>query len=143
MPRVDFYILDSPNLGSIHQFACRLAEKAWLLGHRVFIQTENEAQSQLMDDLLWTYRDGSFVPHSQQHVATSDEETHEVVIGQEVDLTHGPHLLINLAEKSVENSLTVARIAEIVSADPKRKNSGRFRFKEYQDRGYDLQHHDI
>ena len=147
MTKVDFYVLSSTNANSIHRFACRLAEKAWLLGHRVFIRTENESEAQLMDDMLWTFRDGSFVPHSQQRGASSAESSdggqREVIIGQQEDLPGDSHLLINLAEKTVENTLAVARIAEIVSADPEHKNAGRLRFKVYQDRRYDLHHHDI
>ena len=100
-----------------------------------------------MDDMLWTFRDGSFVPHSQQQgdssAESSDGGQREVIIGQEEDLPGDSHLLINLAEKTVENTLAVARIAEIVSADPEHKNAGRLRFKVYQDRRYDLHHHDI
>lgn len=44
-------------------FVCRLTEKAYTLGHRIYIQTESDQQSKLLDDLLWQYEASSFIPH--------------------------------------------------------------------------------
>ena len=49
MTQVDFYILQ---LGARHNrqgLGCRLAEKAWLQGHRVLIHTDSEQESQQLD----------------------------------------------------------------------------------------------
>ena len=63
MARVDFYVLPGSREIARQQFACRLAEKAYRLEHSVHIHVDDRAAMQRVDDLLWTFRDGSFVPH--------------------------------------------------------------------------------
>lgn len=61
--RVDFYVLAGPKPAARLRFACRLAEKAYRLDHRVHLQTGSAAEAEQLDELLWTFRQGSFVPH--------------------------------------------------------------------------------
>ena len=61
--RVDFYILAAADSAARLRFACRLAEKAYHLKHRVHLHTASAAAAADVDDLLWTFRQGSFVPH--------------------------------------------------------------------------------
>ena len=63
MTRVSFYLLNSQDVQSRQQFACRLAEKAVRQGNKVMIATGNEAESRELDQLLWSFRPESFVPH--------------------------------------------------------------------------------
>ena len=69
MSRVDFYVLAGTGEPSRHRFACRLAEKAYRLNNTVHIHTASQQQAELLDELLWTFRDGSFVPHELLGVA--------------------------------------------------------------------------
>jgi len=62
-PRVDFYVLPGTEARARLKFACRVAEKAYLAGQRVFVWLEDAAELQSFDDLLWTFADRSFVPH--------------------------------------------------------------------------------
>ena len=61
MTRVDFYQIetDEPTL----QFACRLIEKIYLLGHKAHIHTVDADQSQALDVMLWSFRADAFIPH--------------------------------------------------------------------------------
>ena len=63
MTQVDFYVLKDDSALHRVQFACRLADKAYRLGHRVYIHTESAEQTRQLDDLLWTFQQNSFVPH--------------------------------------------------------------------------------
>src|SRR5882672_4387346 len=69
MPRVDFYVLEGSEPRPRLVYACRLAEKAFLLEQRVSILTDSAEDAQQLDDLLWTFRDRSFVPHERQPAA--------------------------------------------------------------------------
>ena len=40
MTRIDFYIVQHSEPSSRERFACRLAEKAYRLGHRIYIHTD-------------------------------------------------------------------------------------------------------
>jgi len=62
--QVDFYILPQAELAAKHTYACRIANKAFGQGLTVFIATEDAAQSQAVDKLLWTFAQNSFVPHA-------------------------------------------------------------------------------
>jgi len=63
MPDVSFYILASESQQERHLFACKLIEKIYRSGQSCYVLTDNAEQSQQIDDLLWTFRAGSFIPH--------------------------------------------------------------------------------
>ena len=81
MTKVSFYILATTDPLDRQQFACRLAEKAYLQGHQVFINTEDQNQSEAMDKALWAFRPDSFVPH--QIFATDNKIEAPVLISHE------------------------------------------------------------
>src|SRR5580658_7952035 len=61
--RVDFYILEGGSpLGRL-KLACKLAEKAYLVGQTVLVWHTDPAELKAFDQLLWVFNDGSFVPH--------------------------------------------------------------------------------
>ncbi len=64
MTRVDFHILPVDGKIERERWACRLAAKAWKQGHRVHVHTIDETGMARMDELLWTFRDISFLPHA-------------------------------------------------------------------------------
>ena len=61
MTRIDFYQIETNE--SAEAFCCRLVSKAWRQGHHVYIHTGSEKQARTLDDLLWTFRRESFIPH--------------------------------------------------------------------------------
>jgi len=77
MTRIDFYLLTGDAAGgetaiSKDMAVCRLTNKAFLLGHRVYIHTADAAEAQRLDNLLWTFSAGSFIPHAASHDASDD-----------------------------------------------------------------------
>ena len=44
LTKVDFYILPSAEPSARLDFACKLTEKAWRLGHRVYLHCTDSAQ---------------------------------------------------------------------------------------------------
>src|SRR5215469_18935767 len=61
--RVDFYVIEGTTAAARLKVACRLAEKAYLASQRTLIWHTDHAELEALDDLLWTFADGSFVPH--------------------------------------------------------------------------------
>lgn len=141
VPRVDFYLLAEESTQSLHFFCCRLAEKAWRLGHSVFIRTENEAETEALDALMWRYSEHGFLPH----VRWGDEHETEtpIIIASKIEPTHGYDLLINLASDIPLRKECCPRIAEIISADAERKQQGRLRYAQYEKNNYSLKHYNI
>ena len=64
LTKVDFYILPSADPAARLDFACKLTDKAWRLGHRVYLHCSDAAQRQDLDERLWCFKGESFVPHS-------------------------------------------------------------------------------
>jgi DNA polymerase-3 subunit chi len=136
-PQVDFYVLAGDDDGARLRFACRLAEKAWLLRHRVRVQLE-PGEAGAFDQLLWTFSDRSFVPHRRAGAADDAPATAPppVVIAEDeaADAADGD-VLINLAAGASPPPGSWARIAEVVDADARRRQAGRERFRAYRERG--------
>lgn len=139
MTQVDFYILDENAPRSRALFACRLTEKACGMGHRVYLHTESEGAARELDELLWTFRDRSFLPHA---LAGEDAEV-PVHIGHGADPAERFHLLINLGHEVPSFFSRFERVAEVVDGDAGHKAKGRERFRFYKDRGYPLETHKL
>ncbi|MBD3670836.1 MAG: DNA polymerase III subunit chi [Gammaproteobacteria bacterium] len=139
MTRIDFYILDSADDGSRERYACRVTEKAYQMGHRVFIHSESIQQAQALDEMLWSFRAGSFIPHGLHQ----QEPDAPVTIGHDIDPLESTDILINLAPEAPPFFSRFQRVAEIVNEAPETKKHARDRFRFYRDRGYELQHHQI
>src|SRR5882724_9268561 len=68
--RVDFYILDESSAAARLKLACRLAEKAYLAAQTALVWHTDAEELKAFDEMLWTFMDGSFVPHEMLTVAT-------------------------------------------------------------------------
>lgn len=141
MTKVDFYILDDASSASRQRFVCRLAEKAWQQGQKVYIHTDDAGQSSQLDDLLWTFRDGSFLPHSLD--SSPDADTVSVHIGHSEEPRHHDDVLINMGTGVPLFFSRFKRVAEVIAGDEQDKQAGRERFRFYRDRGYPLESHSI
>lgn len=137
--RIDFYILK--NSQNRELAACRLCEKAWQQGMQIHIQADSESQALQLDELLWTFRDGSFVPHCL--ITDEAAPATPVIIGW----TDGPQqqrqVLINLAQTVPSFYTRFERLAEIVNQEERIKNAGRERFAFYRQQNHELHHHEI
>ena len=142
MARVDFYILKQAGSRSRHSFACRLAEKAYRLENTVHIHAVDRADAERVNDLLWTFRDGSFVPHDMATGASGNRQS-PITIGSGDDEVAPRDLLINLCDDIPVFAETFPRVAELVSSDEPCKRESRKRFAEYRDKGHTLQTHNV
>lgn len=142
MARVDFYILNQAGQHSRQTFACRLAEKAYRLNKTVHIHTRNHADAERLDELLWTFRDGSFVPHERLAHGSSPVES-PVTIGCENDAVEPRDLLINLCDDIPGCAEAFPRVAELVTSDDDCKQLSRRRFAAYRDQGHSLETHNL
>ena len=138
--RIDFYVLEAPGDDARARFACRLSEKAFGLSHRVHALTADQAGAARLDDLMWTYRAGSFLPHA---VADNGEDSdNPVTIGCDASDCNG-ELLINLTDEVPACFEQFERVAEIVDASDDGRQRGRRRFSFYRDNGYQPQTHRV
>jgi DNA polymerase-3 subunit chi len=142
--QVDFYILPNDSSEERLRLACRIADKALQQGQQVLINTESAAESARLDDLLWTFSQGSFIPHRRIEAATSAKTVEPVLIGCGVaPATQDPHVLINLAGTVPEFFSRYQRVAELVDANEQRRMQGRERFRFYRDKGCEPHTHQM
>jgi DNA polymerase-3 subunit chi len=140
MTRVDFYLLPDQDPKARRTFACRLAEKAYKLEHKVFIRTEDELEANILDELLWTFRQGSFVPHTLLKNLPYDPIA-AVIIGTGEIPEPPPTILINLASTAPADWQRFQRIAELVTQDQATRTAGRSKYRFYHDQGAELHLH--
>lgn len=138
MERIDFYVLASADQRAAEMFTCRLTEKAFGQSHRIFIRTRDRAQAEGLDELLWTFRQGSFVPHA----LATPEADEPVLIGEAVP-REAFDLLINLGEELPADWERFGRLAEIVDQTPAIIEAARQRFRLYRERGFEPHYHKL
>jgi DNA polymerase-3 subunit chi len=142
MARVDFYVLAQVDERARHVLACKLAEKAWRLDNSVYIHARNQSDAERLDELLWTFRDGSFVPHG---LAGSDDgtEASPIVIGSDDAGIGTRDLLINLCDDIPTFMEGFPRVAELVTSDETCRAKSRKRYAVYRDQGHELNTHNL
>ena len=139
MAQVDFYVLDKFDEHSRYTLACKLAEKAWRLENTIHIHTMSQADAERLDELLWTFRDGSFVPHE----LVSSGNPAPVSIGYDSNTIESRDLLINLCDEIPAFANTFPRIAELVTSEENCRQKSRKRYAIYRDQGHTLEMHKI
>jgi len=137
MTRIDFYFEAEDKL----QVACRLSAKAAQQKLRVLIYTTDEAQSQRMDKLLWTWQPTGFLPHCMARNALAAETP--VLISHDPEDTPHDEVLLNLHSAWPPAFSRFQRLVEIVGRDQEDREAARARFRFYRDRGYDIAKHDL
>jgi DNA polymerase-3 subunit chi len=139
MIKVEFHILSETGEIARLRHVCQLVDQQYSNQQRVFVRTSDSAEAQRLDDMLWTFRDQAFIPHE---IATPSSPTHPrimALIGVDNDSNSFATTLINAGNSIPDNLETVSQLFEVVGADPQHKQLARDRYKQYRDRGYQLE----
>lgn len=140
-PRIDFYVLPDAKENGRALLACRLADKAYRLGHTVYIAAASEARAAALDDLLWTFRQDSFVPHERYPLTSGDGSP--VLIGLAAPAEVNAQVLINFTDAFPNGFEHYERVAELVDAHPDVLANSRERFRQYRERGFAPETHKL
>jgi DNA polymerase-3 subunit chi len=137
--QVDFYLLgeSSPGAGNL---ACRLALMAWERKQGIFILTANESTGKQLNELMWQYPEGRFLPHA----GAEDEHSGKapVNIGTLSSLNQSD-VVINLCPEVVPQPERFSRVLEIVSYAENERQASRAKYKTYRNLGLKPQTHEI
>lgn len=143
MTSVDFYILPSSAARmSCELLACRLAEKAYHIQHQVYVHTQSQQDAAELDELLWTFNQGSFLPHQR----IENNSPSPITIGYGLLAFNETPLddydvMINLSHDIPKHFSRFSRVAEIVGSGEEARTQSRERYRFYRDRGYPLKSH--
>ena len=138
--QVDFYVRSDSGPDALERFACRFVEKVWQRGHGVLVLTSSETEARRIDDLLWTFRDESFVPHRRLG-ASGAPVSEPVAVGTPGVWSGEIDVLLNLTPTVPEEAARAARVAEIVPAGGAGRDAGRRRYREYRERDFEIRTH--
>jgi len=141
-PRVDFYVSEDSGVDVRLRLACRIAEKAYLARQKVVVLLDDADSLRRFDELLWTFGDGSFVPHDTVAGAGSSCDAPVALTTGALPAGHAD-VLLNLGGAVPSFVDQFARVAEFLDARPEVRSAGRERFKAYRARSIEPQTHNI
>ena len=143
-PQVDFYLLGSDQRSAKNLLACKLVSKAYAQKLSVYLSVSDSGHAAELDHMLWTFSQGSFIPHTVCENEKQPIDQYPVLIGP-VDGRNqaGRSLLINLGDRVPDRYSDFQRILEVVSAEQADKSSARIRFKHYKSAGVTPATHEI
>jgi len=94
------------------------------------------------DELLWTFGDGSFVPHDTVTAAGAPCDTPVALTTGALPADH-TDVLVNLGNAVPASFEKFARVAEFLDARPEVRAAGRDRFKIYRGKSIEPQTHSV
>lgn len=142
MPTLSFYVLQSASFRDRCFFACRLIEKAYQSGQYCYVLMDSLSEVQALDEMLWTFRPGSFIPHE---VATQMLPTRvsQVLIGTQDAPPAWRCVVLNLSSQLPAQWQDFTRILEILDNSETTKIAGRLRYSTYKQAGAVITTHKI
>ena len=143
MTRVDFYVLSTSAPHDRRVLACKLTEKAWRQGMNVYIHTGSDTETGIVDKLLWTFRQGSFIPHEKSTASPAEREDMSVLVGHGNPPENFRDVVINLSLDPPPLFAEYQRVAELVDQDETIRTEGRKRYMVYKQQGCELETHKL
>lgn len=141
MTLIDFYVLKKDSLDDQYHFACRLVEKAVRQGNRVMIATKDQAESEKLDESLWSFRPDAFVPHAMLGDELAASAPVLISHGEDDDSHHD--VLVNLRLEIPTQFSRFQRLAEVVVQNPDILENSRQSYAFYKKRGYPINTHKL
>lgn len=139
--RIDFYLLKDSGKQAKELLACRLLEKAYLRGHQVFVYCKHQQEAELLDELLWTFKEDSFIAHNLQ--GEGPEQPPAIQLGYQGEPRGFSDILLNLSEDILPFYKQFKRVIEIVGNNEADKQISRLHYKQYREARCELFTHDI
>lgn len=143
MPHVDFYILPENTEQSARVFACRLSAQLYRQQQKIYVYTRNEAQSALMDQLLWQFKPDAFLPHERLNPAENTTVS-PILIGETAPaVPMNFDVLINLSEQVPAFYTHFTRIVELALQEENHLGRLREHYRFYRQQDCSLKTHHV
>lgn len=143
MTHIDFYILPDDASAARWHFACRLIDKVTRLGHRVLVTLDDPAEAQEFDELLWTFKPESFIPHACLPCDRLEQVEITTDLQSEIPLHNHHNVLLNLSSRVPAYFSRFERLSEVVIQQPEVLKKTREHYSFYRERGYPIQHRNL
>ena len=139
-PRIDYYLLKDETTEAKWPIACRLLEKAYHLKHNVFVFCSSQKDAEYIDELLWTFKDDSFIPHHLQGEGPEPPPPIQIGLSEPKGFSD---ILLNLSTTIPPFYNRFRRVMEIVANLESAKEISRQHYREYKANGCTLHTHQI
>lgn len=139
--RVDFYLLNKSDTEATLLVACRLLEKAYQRGHRVFVFCDTQKTAEDLDECLWTFKEDSFIPHHLQGEGPTPPPP--IQIGYQTAPQGFNDVLLNLSVTIPPFFSQFRRVMEIVASDEAAKAISRDHYRVYRTQQCSLHTHQL
>jgi DNA polymerase-3 subunit chi len=137
MTQIDFYF----NVADKYRLAASLSQKAQAQASRIFLFTPNEAATEQVEAMLWSFQQTSFVPHCRSRHALAAETL--TIVDHESEVLVHDDILLNLCSDHPTFFSRFQRLIDVVGHEETDKVAGRARYRFYLDRGYEIRQHDM
>ena len=138
---ITFYVLAGTDVGERLHTACRIISKAFQQKHIIYVHARDKAEAEQLDELLWTFRAESFIPHHL--VGDGPTPPPAVRIGWQQIPAEARDVLINLSADAPEPPNRFRRIIEIVGGDEPMREAARNHWRQYKQQGYPVTSHNL
>ena len=144
MTKINFYSGKSNTLRGRLLIACRVVEKARAHKLKVHIHTDGYNMTKQMDEMLWIWKEASFIPHmSDITMDLADKIEEPVTIGSSYPPIGHNDYLINLSNQTPEFFSRYQTMAEIIDQSETILTAGRERYSFYKNKGYTLNYYQL
>ncbi|MCF6765437.1 DNA polymerase III subunit chi [Thiotrichales bacterium 19S3-7] len=145
--QVDFYILSTNTEDERLLFCCRLIEKVLKSQQRLIVLCKNYQMLEELDQLLWSYKDSSFIAHLPIDELTEKTASVPVILTtDEVEINTDCNIIVKLQNSELSSLWPLNdtfRVLEIVDQDQTVLESSRNNFKDYKKRGFKVGIHKL
>lgn len=119
--------------------ACEIAEENYARGRRLQIIALDQEQAERLDDLLWTFKPDSFIPHGLW-AGSPDQPEQPVVITTRKEQVPGMDSLLMMGYCEVDLVSRFSHAVHLVVDNEERLDSSRRYWTLLKDAGFSLRH---
>ena len=124
----------------LEERACEISERLYARGERVQVAAANKEQARRLDNLLWTFRPDSFVPHRILEGRDDDPDVPVVITIGDAQILGNRHLLMLDYHRLEAVSQFAHAIHFVVIDNEERLAASRQYWVQLRDAGFALRH---
>ena len=124
-------------------YTCRLLRKGWRSGRSLVVTGPPQALNEL-DQLLWTFESGEFIPHLRLEAGGSVSaplQRTPIWLVDEALAAPWRDVLVHLGSAAPPGLTKFKRLIEVVGTSPEQVQAGRQRWRQYLNLGLKPQNH--
>lgn len=137
MTHIGFYQVRDPMPSTTDKTLAHLLEKVCSAGHKVLVVCPNTQRAERIDEMLWTYKDESFLPHGLAHDNVAPEKQ-PILITTTPENQNGANILVMVSGAQGGAIADYEKAIDIFEGHENQVTKARERWKLYKDAGFEL-----